>query len=69
MFERELGTGLKLSAILKPLDSGSRFGCDIKFELHIRLSSVLDLVEILVWYFNLWGTWMINKKTVGEFRF
>lgn len=68
MFERDLGRGLKLSAILKPFDSGSRFGCDIKLEFHIRVSLVLDLVEILLRHFNLWGTWMINQKT-GEFKF
>lgn len=63
MFERELGRGLKLSAIFKPLNSRSRFGCDIKLELHIRLSLVFDLVEILLRYFNLWGTWRMNQKT------
>lgn len=62
VFECELGGSLKLSAILEPLNSGSRFGYDIKFELHIRFGPVLDLVEVLLRYFNLWGTWMINQK-------
>ena len=62
MFEGQLGTGLQLFPVLEPLNSGSRFGSDVKLEFYIRTSLVLDLVEILLRDFNLWGTWMINQN-------
>ena len=62
VFEGQLATGLQLFSILEPLNSGSRFGSDVKLEFHIGTSLVLDLVEILLRDFNLWGTWMINQN-------
>lgn len=56
VFERKLSSGLQLFAIFKPLNSWSRFGCDIKFEFHVRASTVFDLVKVLLGNFNLWCT-------------
>lgn len=69
MFKRELRSRLKLSAIFKPLNTGSRFGSYIKFEFHIRASLVLDLIKILLRYFNLWGTWTRDGKTSQDVEY